>query len=183
MCVYFADFFNENFFQGLVGNGIANVLAVILGIPAGLYLQHLITSRSGERNREQMRGALKRALEHNLGTLATVREQLQNGGGTTVMMDLALLDATAAAKYDVLEDIPLCASIDHLRFEMAHLDRQLDALLRLQFDAMAHAEGNFVEGRKPSLYSQMYPQLVHSITERLPPLERECQEILAKIGA
>jgi len=182
MHVCFADFFNENLFQGLVGSGIANVLAVILGIPAGLFLQHLITTRGSKKNREQILSALKQALNHNLGTLATVREQLQNNAAPTFTLDLALLDATAHTKYDILNDIPLCASIDHLRFEMAHLNRQLNALLRLQLDAMAHAAGNFVEGRKVSLYEQMHPQLIHSITTRLPPLEAECKNILAQIS-
>lgn len=178
----FADFFNENFFQGLVGNGIANVLAVILGIPAGLILQRRIMWLVGKKNREQMRTAIKQALEHNLKILATVKEQLQKNAAPTFTLDLALLDATAHTKYDILNDIRLCASIDHLRFEMVHLDRQLDALLRLELDAMAHAEGNFVEGRKSSLYSQMHPQLVKNITTRLTPLEAECKEILAKIS-
>src|SRR5262249_53888503 len=130
-----------------------------------------------------MRSALKLALEHNLGTLATVRDQLHQNAAPTFTLDLAFLVATAAAKYDVLDDIPLCASIDHLRFDMAHMDRQLDELLRLQLDATARAEDNFVEGRKASLYELLHPQLVHSITVRLPPLEKECKDILAKINA
>jgi hypothetical protein len=148
------DFFDKTLWQEIV----VAFAAVVMGIPAGLYLQGVISSRGGKQKRDQLRAALKRALDHNLGTLQTVRDQLANKGVPTLSLDLALLDATAHTKYEVLNDIPLCASIDHLRFELAHLDRQLDALLRLELDAAARAEGNFVEGRKPSLYDQARPQ-------------------------
>jgi hypothetical protein len=179
--VLFGDFFTESFAQGLVGSLIANAIAVVLGIPAGLYLQRLITQGGARRQRAQLRQALQRAIKHNLGTLVTVREMLANNAVPTFSLDLALLDATAHTKYDVLDDIELCATIDHLRFEMEHLDRQIDALLKLELDSPARDAGNFVEGRKPSLYSQVHPQLVESIKVRLLPLEKECNEVLAKL--
>jgi hypothetical protein len=169
----FAAFLSESFWQGLVSNGIANVFAVGPGIPAGLYLQRLISSHGVKQQRHQLRAALKQAIEHNLGTLQIVKELLAKEHVPTFGLDLALFDATAHTKYETLNDIPLCASIDHLRFEMAHMDRQLDALFRLELDVMA---------RNAPLYDRLYPQLVQAVKDRLPPLERECQEILSKVS-
>jgi hypothetical protein len=175
------EFFDKAFFQGLLGNGIANVLAVILGIPAGLYLHHLVSALGSRHRRDQMRQAMIRAVRHNVGTLATVRDQLEKNAVPTFSLDLVFFDASAQTKYEVF-DIDLCASIDHLRFELSHLGRQIDALFTLELDSSARAEGSFVEGRKPSLYSHVHPQLVNSIMVRLPPLEKECRHILEQLG-
>jgi len=172
-----ADFFDKGFFQQLV----ANALAVILGIPAGILLHHVVSRWASTTQRQQLRHALKRAVEHNLGTLKTIKEQLTSNIIPTFSLDLVLFDATAHTKYDVLNDITLCTTIDHLRFELSHLARQVDALLGLELDSSARAEGNFVEGRKPSLYNLVHPQLVQSVMGRLPPLEQECKEVLAKL--
>src|SRR6266404_2526784 len=124
----FAAFLDQSFFQSLIANSIASAFAVVLGIPVGLYLHHRISSRGNKRNRTALNLALKRAIEHNLGTFATIRAGLAVNAVPTFTLDLALLDATAHTKYEVLDDIPLCVSIDHLRFEMAHLDRLLNEI-------------------------------------------------------
>lgn len=174
---WICSFCNQSFWQ----NFVANAFAVALGIPAGLWLNHLTASWSAKRQRTQLRSALKRALEHNLGTLATVREQIQGQIAPTFTLDLALLDATAHTKYDVLGDVDLCTAIDHLRFEMAHLDRQIDALLRLVLDTNARVVTYPINGNQVTHFDLHHPQLVNMIQTRLPPLEKECKEILDKL--
>jgi hypothetical protein len=175
-------FFDKSFFQSLVGNGLANVLAVVLGIPAGLYVDRLISSRGSDKQRTQMKAALKRAIQHNLGTLATIRDQIANNAAPTFGLDLALLDATSQSKYETLDDIDLCANIDHLRFELDHLDRQVDSLLRLELDSGAKSAVFVQDGAATSLYSRAHPQIVNNIQVRLEPLETECKALLARLG-
>jgi len=129
-----------------------------------------------------LRNALRRAIEHNLGTLTTIKEQPKENVVPTFNLDLALLDACAHSKYDILNNVSLCAMIVHLRFELSHLARQIDALLQLELDNTAREQGNFVEGRKPSLYSIVQPQLAQCILARLSPLEKECKEALSKLN-
>lgn len=174
----FGSFFSESFFQ----NGIVSLLAVILGIPAGLYLQHLISTRGSRHQREQMRHALSRAVRANQGTLATAKDHLARQAALTFSFDLPLLEATAYAKYDILGDIDLCAAIDHLRFELEHTGRQIDALFRLYVDASTRNPGMDADGRRvPSLFQQIYPQLMNNVLGGIPPLEKECDDVLAKL--
>jgi len=71
MYACFAAFISESFFQGLVGNTVATIVAVMLGHTGAFYLQHLISSRGRKRQRGQLRVAMKQAVEHDFGTLQT----------------------------------------------------------------------------------------------------------------
>lgn len=137
-------FFNVAFWQQIV--------AVILGIPAGLvvayggnWLWQSVFVKPQEvadkRTRVvKMLQAQHSAIDRNLWLLGRLEEEIAAHRVPTFNVDLSVLEATAAKKYDILDDWDLCQHIDLVRYELAHLSRKVDVLLSLVPNNSAHAD-------------------------------------------
>jgi hypothetical protein len=179
------EFLDKAFFQQL----LITLVAVVLGIPAGIGLNRLWERRTSRQEREaleerrkQLREALKGAMVNNAHLLHDLKN-ISNGGIPKRTLDLALLDATAQVKYELLTDYVFCREIDSVRYGLASLSRQIDIAMHLACDGTARAAGNFVEGRKVSLYDQLMPQLLKTIQDDLDPLEAACNAIADRLIA
>ena len=100
-------------FKSLVGT----FLGALLGIPAGIALN---TTWKHRTDRERIRlAALRQAVDQNMYLLGQIEDWISKGGAPFFNVDLTVLESTASMKYEVLDDIPLCRQIDHLRFELS----------------------------------------------------------------
>jgi hypothetical protein len=171
----------DSFWGSLLAHIIGVSVGAIVGIPAALYVNRRITHGESRRQREQMRRALKVAIGRNLGNLANDKLHIDDSGVVPSGVDLALLQATASSKYDVLGDILLCAKIDEVRFHLEHVGRHLDELLRLDSDSTARVARVSVGGNEQSFYEYRRPQLAGIIKSHIATLEDEGRQVWSRL--
>ena len=123
--------------QEVLNTLFGTFLGALLGIPCGLALNHVWSVRVNTARTRQLRSALLNSITKNEGLLAEIDKWVGRIGIPFFNVDLTLLDSTANLKYEVFDDIDLCRRIDHLRFELTHLSRKIEMLVRLETDPMS----------------------------------------------
>ena len=134
------EFFNISFWRSIVSTGFVTLLAVATAM--GIYwLQGRAARKSVETRRKRLAQALRSAVSKNL----QVAKDLSEESLTTIIlspMDLALLDATASLKYELITDVGLSNDIDAIRFDFATLDNMLRLRQNMEFSAFSATRGS-----------------------------------------
>ena len=165
--------------QEVITNILGIFLGALLGIPAGLALNHAWDKRVDASRRKQLLSALKGAVDKNGYLIGQIHEWVSKSGGTPFFnLDLTLLESTATIKYDLLADIDLCREIDYLRFELTHLSRKVDILLDLEFNPSSRMAIDAPEG---SMYYKLRPKLVQAISSHIEPIKKTVEQLQTKL--
>ena len=165
--------------EEVLTNILGIFLGALLGIPAGLALNHAWEHRVDSAKRKQLRSALKESVDKNSYLIGQIRNWVSEPGGTPFFnVDLTLLEATATLKYDILNDIALCREIDSLRYELTHLSRKIDVLLDLEFNPNARMA---VSGPEGTLYLLFRPKLTKSISDHIEPITNALESLKPKL--
>lgn len=163
----------------LITNILGIFLGALIGIPAGLALNHAWEHRVDSARRKQLRSALKETVDKNSYLIEQIKDWLSKPGGTPFFnVDLTLLEATATLKYEILNNIELCREIDTLRYELTHLSRKINVLLELEFNPSARMA---VTGPEGSLYLLFRPKLTESIRVHLEPITKALESLKTKL--
>jgi hypothetical protein len=163
----------------VITNILGIFLGALIGIPAGLALNHAWEHRVDSARRKQLRSALKETVDKNLYLIEQIKDWLSTSGGTPFFnVDLTLVEATATIKYEILNDIELCREIDTLRFELTHLSRKINVLLELEFNPSARMA---VSEPESSFYLLFRPKLVDSVRVHLEPITRTLESLKTKL--
>jgi hypothetical protein len=112
---------------------LGTFIGALLGIPAGFWVYRWSSRHADRERRTQLLSSLQQAVKHNIDLVGEVEKWIGQEEYRYFNVDLTLLESTASLKYELL-DIDLCREIDHVRFELSHLGRKVDALLNLQIN-------------------------------------------------
>lgn len=154
-------------------------LGAFLGVPTGLWVNHLWSRREGKAKKAQLVEAFKTTITKNISVLGPIEEYAKAPTGYPYFnVDLSLFESTSSLKYEVF-DIGLCQQIDHARYELAHLERKLDLLLKLEFDASMRT---VYTTAGTSMYDTLRPGLAGAIEAHIGPIRASLQSIETEIG-
>lgn len=124
------NFFDRSFLQNL----ITTFIGASLAIPTAMFVDRRIRQRQEKVERNQLVDALKHALQKNQEQLVNLEQDLNKVNPSTValnLLDLTLLNATAAKKYEILHSIIACKAIDYARYQMQLINHKLDYIRRI----------------------------------------------------
>jgi len=133
--------------------------------------------------RAEVRSALITALERNLAIMAEIPGALGTGDDAVVpqTVDLALLDATAEAKYALL-DVAACAAVDRARTRLAAVRHAMEHRARtwqLTSLGIQVSSGPEAMDAKRVWAGVLLTGLARDVTEKLiPPARAACEEAL-----
>ncbi len=178
------NFWNIEFWQQFV----ATILGVVLGIPAGLWLNRRqerqdVKKSSQERNarRSQLRRIICTATDSNRQIVMHLREHIDKNI-VFFNVDTTVLDSTSAAKYELLDDLAACLAVDALRFHLHTLYREIELLLRVSFDGSLMALTTEKDGKELPTQQHLRTRLIQTIQSKLTGLETECRELVSLLG-
>jgi hypothetical protein len=127
-------FFNIDFFRSATTTFLGAGLALLIAVGV-----RWVATREGRRatatRRRQLASTLHDTIAHNLGIVGEAIE-LAEDAILVVNLDLSILDATQALKYELVADIELDRDIDELRYLLASLHRLLDLRLGIEYSTM-----------------------------------------------
>ncbi len=152
---------------------LGTFLGALLGIPAGLAVNHAWRHREDRDRKAQLLEALRQAVDQNLYLMNQIEQWLSNKGMPFFNVDLTILDATASLKYELI-DIPLCRELDQLRFELSHLARKLDTAITLRFNPQAHIS---IDSPAKSMLGVLGPPLDKAIMDHIAPIRTKLLEL------
>lgn len=130
-----------------------------------------------------MRTALITALDRNLAIMAEIPGALGTGEDAVVpqTVDLALLDATAEAKYGLL-DVAACAAVDRARSRLAAVRRGMEhraGAWQLTTLGIQVSSGPEEMDAKREWSNVLLNALAQDVTKKLiPPARAACEEAL-----
>ncbi len=162
---------------------LGTFLGALLGIPAGLMVNHAWRHRQDRDRRWQLLSAVRQTIDHNSYLIDQIEEWLNKNGFPFFNVDLSLLESTASLKYELL-DISLCRQIDQLRYELTLLGRKVNLLLELEFDPSAkRAVMRQGEVGTTSTYAELHPMVVDAIKAHIAPIRQTLQDLKSKLSA
>jgi hypothetical protein len=160
---------------------LGTFLGALLGVFSGLAVNHAWSKQADHARRTQLKAVLRSAVDHNADLLVMIETVMGKGGFPTFNVDLPLLESTASLKYELL-DADLCREIDRLRYELTHLARKVDLLLKLEFDPSAKNVGLALDGSgETSEYMQLRPKLVGAIIAHIAPINTMIANLQARL--
>jgi hypothetical protein len=124
---------------------LATLVGVVIGIPAALYVNRMISGwqRQAERAREQqhrrqeevsvLQGLLDE-LGRNEWLLKEMRDELPNGV-IFYTLDTSFWEAASGRQIQCLENFELVARLSRLYYEFQHLKRKIDAQFEMHYSA------------------------------------------------
>jgi len=124
------NLFDRSFFQNL----ITTFIGASLAIPTAMFVDRRIRQRQEKVERSQLIDALKHALQKNQDQLGSLEQDLKQVAPSSValnLMDLTLLNATAAKKYETLDSVFVCKAVDYARYQMQLINHTLDYIRRI----------------------------------------------------
>jgi hypothetical protein len=158
-----------------------------------------------QRREQQLRTALEHAIQVNLEWLndPSLRDEKNIRLDSP---DLTILDATAAVKYEVIDDREFCLRIDEIRSELRDIAVVCDRLIHLSMNYHQRAKGYFDSDdgdakkndgdakkndgdakkndgdakKKKSMYEYFRPQLTAERTKHVEKVLPLCEAILKK---
>lgn len=159
---------------------LGTFLGALLGVPAGLAVNHAWTQRVDEKRTLQLRAVIKEAIDHNTYLMQEIERWIKQAGGIPFFnVDLTLLESTASLKYEVLDDLDLCKSIDALRFELTHLGRKVDLLLELEFSPAAKMAIDHPKGTHYNIYRV---PLCEAISKHIESIRSKIEELQIRLA-
>jgi hypothetical protein len=164
----------------LINDILGTFLGALLGIPAGLAVNHAWQYYADRDRRRQLLDAITRSVNQNDYLVGQVEDWLNKGGAPYFNMDMPLLESTSSLKYELL-DVELCQKLDHLRFELDHLARKVDLLLKLEYDPTARLAMPGPNG-PVMIYDMLRPGLAQAIQKHIPPIRKTAGELKAKLA-
>lgn len=123
----------ETFVVSFAASALANVIAVFLGIPAGLWLSRR-TTRTADRKDDAKRGddlhqslsALEEAIAHNLRACQEVKKQIDAGAIILgFVINTSAWDITSVRISPLLRDVGLLVRLGYHFDELRVLERHL----------------------------------------------------------
>lgn len=171
------------FWQAFLPSFVATVTGALLGIPIALAIDRVVSKRGAARAEAER---LKRKNERALSILGQFRESLQRNRQLAEQIsrelnripdivfynvDTLLLDATASAKYDLIDNASVNRQVDRVRYELQHLHRKVD----VQFES---AYSSFITTQ---WYGQLREQLIRAIRNHIPEILAEIDECLERL--
>lgn len=147
-----------------VGDVLLLFLGAVLALPVGLEINRQWERIRNSTRRTEFLAALRLALAKNQKLILKIKEELDEGRIPTFGMDLMLLDSTNHEKYGLLR-LSLCAQLDTVRYELAHLSRKLDQLFAM------HCDPSMVWGGHIKKRDELRESLIKTIRDHLPALE------------
>lgn len=123
-------FFDLSFWQQVGSTLIGTFVAVVLGVPTGLAIDRLKTLKAEADEKVALLEALKSTVKRNRGLIDQLEKEMkeQSLWIPFYSFDISILEQTAYRKFEVGFGRECCASLDHLRYELLHLNRKLDLL-------------------------------------------------------
>ena len=155
-----------------LGNLLATVLGVVVGIPVALELtrrQQLGEAKAESEAREATAAArrirflkmIQFSLLTNVSFLENVAKNLKPGAAVYPNVDMEQLEATASIKYEIIDDLGLAGRLDHVRFHLRFITRLLD--LSLEF---LYSQSRF--DLEPDEFLVEHGRIVDRIQEQIP---------------
>ena len=116
------DFLDKSLLQQLV--------AVFVGAFLALIFDRWLADRQVRNRRQAFSAALGDALGKNAALVSQLQKDFARLDNYIPLypLDLEVLDATASEKYSLGIEIDVCRDIDHVRYELRHLDEKLRLL-------------------------------------------------------
>lgn len=166
--------------QEVIYDILGTFLGALLGIPAGIALNHAWSKRVDKTRRWQLRSALRDTVDRNAYLVGQIEKSINKPGCISFLnVDLTLLESTSTLKYEVLDDIELCKQIDVLRYELVHFSRKVDLLLDLEVDPSARLATSAPAG---SMYNLLHPKLAEAINVHIKPVKEMITSLQEKLS-
>lgn len=178
------SFFGQAFWQQVIGV----LLAVILGIPAALYVDRRVRAkeearaeerdrREAELNHQQALIAIRDAVTHNQSKLLQARNDLNDLDRPNYVIfysvDRRAIELLLPGLIETGVDLELVRRISNYRYELEHLGRKIDTQYDLAYGVQS-ALGNSQEMRR---------QIVGSILSHSQNILQRGEEILNTIDS
>lgn len=155
-----------------LGNLLATIMGVVIGIPVALELtrrqqraEEEAIVAEGERRATQRRTQYLKMMQFSLVTNATflrsVAKNLKPGRAIYSNLDIEQLEATASLKYEIIDDLKLSAQLDVVRFNLRFIRR----LLNLSLD-FSYSHDRFA--LKPDVFLMEHKRIVDKVQEHIP---------------
>jgi hypothetical protein len=172
MWTWASHFLDISFWQHL----LTTVLGVALGIPAALWVDRSIRRHQQRAERGQLIEALSQSLEENLSLVNRLESELSDNRPDpqpTDPLDLMLLNSTSITKYESLDSIRVCQSIDSARYRLTCLDSKLENARKLLGDSNRSALVRAVMQR----FNQGCVAQIPDVRSAIESAKRELQEL------
>jgi len=174
--------FRDNF----IANFSATLLGVIIGIPIALTIN---ASQTREEERRRAEGASRhrraRAIQYlkmvqfslvnSITFLDYVERQLAPGRVIYSNLDIEQLESTAALKYEIVDNLSICGSLDVVRYDLRYISRLMDLNLTMSFGAFRAAVGD-------TAFFAEQNAVVTRIQDFIPNTRKSVENALALIG-
>jgi hypothetical protein len=95
MWEFLTSFFGSEATKATLGT----FFGALIGIPAGLSLNHIWERRQDKDRRTELLSALRQAVDQNTYLIGQIEDWLTKGGYPYFNLDLPLLESTASLKY------------------------------------------------------------------------------------
>lgn len=170
------EFFNIEFQRDFV--------CLIISVPLGVLIGVMVNQTWGQLRRteekRQLAESLVKNLKDNQRYLTQIVEYIEKDIIPTFLLDMGVLVATTAKRYEVFDDYDLCRKIDTVHFELAHVARTLDTLYGLHFNP---ASRNLVmsQGKMTSVYNELVPPLKDPLRTRAESTKKLIADLLPKL--
>lgn len=116
-------------------NLVTTLIALVLGIPFGLYLNRSWQSKQDEEQRNQLLCALVRVFEKNIAFLKQAQNLMNESLHTpSYLLDLVTLDATTHVRYQLITNLSMAEKIDLAHFELQHVNQRFEILQKINTD-------------------------------------------------
>lgn len=167
--------------DNLLGNEIATILGVIIGIPVGIeiynYQQKLSSQEQKKAKARRIRIYLKEVylnLRLNRTFVAGVESKLNTGNVIYANVDVQLLESSSGIKHEILDDFALSGKLDSIHNSLLYFHRLMDLQLQLAFDYSGRIHSPLATFRERD-------DVIKAIKEMTPTLMRDIDEILRMI--
>lgn len=164
---------DSSFGSTLLATLIGAFAAVVLGIPASLWVERLLERRRASEEIMQLRGAIREVLLKNRNLLRQMRDQLEKERSEfpTYKLDTTLLQSVSSRKYDVLKEVAICKAVDNAAYEFQHFNGKLDAYMRI----LPLSDGS-------GTAKSFLVQIQKSLLAQMPIVQRRTEQALSDLG-
>lgn len=176
-CLLPASAYRDN----LLGNEIATILGVIIGIPVGIgiynYQQKLSSEELQKAKARRKRIYLKEVylnLILNRTIIASIESGLDTGNVIYANVDVQLLESSSGIKHEILDDFALSGKLDSILSSLLHFHRLMDLQLQLAFDYFGRINS-------PQATHRERDDIIKAIREWTPTLMKKIDEVLPMI--
>jgi hypothetical protein len=123
---------------------LTEFLSACFGFLSALWVDRLISRKRAKSESSQLKTALLATIEKNIDLIQKLTEKMKRSDFRPLYpLDLTILDATAVRKYELLNSVEVCVSIDNTRYDLIRLNDKLSLLRKLfPYKATSNYAGN-----------------------------------------